>query len=118
MVDESYRRTAKYSKAHWALIQAETDEINRAIASLMDRDPADSEVQARVGQWFRLINDRFYTCTLEILRGLGDLYVDDSRFTEHYDKVRPGLAKFMRKAMHVYCDRSAGNPASLSGASL
>ncbi|MGQ9677035.1 MAG: TipAS antibiotic-recognition domain-containing protein, partial [Chloroflexota bacterium] len=33
--------------------------------------------------------------------------VEDSRFTEFYDKYRPGLAKFMRAAMHAYADRLA-----------
>jgi MerR family transcriptional regulator, thiopeptide resistance regulator len=28
-------------------------------------------------------------------RGLGQMYVDDPRFTATYDKVRPGLAIFM-----------------------
>ena len=32
-------------------------------------------------------------------RGLGQMYVDDPRFTATYDKVRPGLAVFMRDAM-------------------
>jgi hypothetical protein len=104
VVDESHRRTGKYTKADWATIQAEGNEIKEAIASRMDQGPADPEVQARVGQWFRVINDRFYTCTPEIFRGLGDLYVDDSRFAANYEKVRPGLAAFMRAAMHLYCD--------------
>lgn len=105
VVDESYRRTDKYTEADWAAIGAESDEINRAMAAMMDREPTDPEVQRWIGQWFRLINDRFYECTPEVFRGLGDLYVDDGRFTEFYDKYRPGLAKFMRAAMHAYVDR-------------
>ncbi|MDP2211659.1 MAG: TipAS antibiotic-recognition domain-containing protein [Candidatus Aquicultor sp.] len=66
--------------------------------------PADDEVQEQIGQWFKHINDRFYTCTPEIFRGLADMYVADKRFTEFYDKVRPGLAGFKRDAMHLYCD--------------
>lgn len=50
------------------------------------------------------ITDSFYNCTLEIFRGLGDLYVQDEHFTANIDKVKPGLAKFMREAMHLYCD--------------
>lgn len=107
VVDESYRRTEKYTKADWAAIGAESDEINRAMAEMMDREPTDPEVQRRIGQWYRLINDRFYECTPEMFRGLGDGYVEDSRFTEFYDKYRPGLAKFMRAAMHAYADRLA-----------
>ncbi|MDP3488427.1 MAG: TipAS antibiotic-recognition domain-containing protein [Bacillota bacterium] len=37
-------------------------------------------------------------------RGLGDLYVEDERFTANIDKVKPGLASFLRVVMHFYCD--------------
>ena len=33
-----------------------------------------------------------------------DLYVMDERFTEYYEKINPGLAEFMRDAMHHYVD--------------
>ena len=105
-VDESERRAASYTKADWEDVQRESGEIINGMAALMERDPSDPEVQALVERWFRLINHRFYDCSLEIFRGLGDLYVDDARFTAFYDKVRPGLAAFTRAAMHAYCDRA------------
>lgn len=103
--EESARRTKQYTKADWAAIQQEGQEITLGLASLMDRDPADPEVQQWVGKHHQMINDRFYTCSLQVYRGLGDLYVQDERFTANYEKVKPGLAAFMRAAMHVYCDR-------------
>ena len=105
-VDESERRVAGYTKADWEDVQRESGEIVNGMAALMERDPSDPEVQALVERWFRLINHRFYDCSLEIFRGLGDLYVDDARFTAFYDKVRPGLAAFTRAAMHAYCDKA------------
>jgi DNA-binding transcriptional MerR regulator len=107
-VDESIRRASRYTKEDWVAIQAETNEINQTLAARMDGDPADPEVQRQVDRWFHLINDRYYDCSLEVFRGLGDLYVEDSRFTAFYDAVRPGLAQFKRAAMHAYCDRQAG----------
>lgn len=104
VVDESVRRTSKFTKEDWAEIGAESNEINQAMASLMGRDPAEAEVQKWIGRWYKLINDRFYTVTPCVFRGLGDGYVADSRFTAFYDKVKPGLAEFMRAAMHVYAD--------------
>jgi hypothetical protein len=104
-VDESYRRTSKYTKEDWAAIQAETKEIEQGLAGLMDQDPADPEVQKLIDRHYRQINERYYACPLEMYRGLGDLYVGDPRFTAHYDETRPGLAAFMRKAMHVYCEK-------------
>lgn len=104
IVDESYRRVSKYSKGDWDAVQSEINEINQCVAAHLEGDPADPEVQAAVERWFRLINERFYSCSLEIFRGLGDLYVGDERFTAFYDKVKPGLAPFLRKAMHIFCD--------------
>ncbi|MDF2686356.1 MAG: putative transcriptional regulator [Clostridia bacterium] len=37
--------------------------------------------------------------------GLGQMYVDDSRFTEFYDKHQPGLAIFLRDAILVYTNQ-------------
>ncbi len=105
IVDESERRVATYGKSDWADIQQESGAINQAMADLMGTDPAGPAVQETIGRWFNLINDRFYTCTPEIFRGLGDLYVQDGRFTATYDKVKPGLAHFMREAMQIYADR-------------
>jgi DNA-binding transcriptional MerR regulator len=104
-VDESVRRTKHYGKADWQALFAEMGGLTQIIADNMERGPADPTVQAQVARWHRIINERFYDCTLEIFRGLGDLYVDDPRFTANYDKVRPGLARFMRAAMHLYADR-------------
>jgi DNA-binding transcriptional MerR regulator len=101
---ESERRTARYSKADWDVIKAESEEITRVIAALSERDPADPEVQRWIARHHGQINQRFYTCPPEIYRGLGDMYVDDPRFTAVYDSVKPGLARFMRDAMHVYAD--------------
>lgn len=105
-VDESYRRTANYTKADWARLQDEMQAIGAEMAAGMDRgDPGAPEVQAAVEHWHRFINEKFYDCSLEVFRGLGDLYVDDARFTATYEKIRPGLAPFLRQAMHEYCDR-------------
>jgi DNA-binding transcriptional MerR regulator len=101
---ESMKKTAKYTKEDWAKIMADVNRIYQRIAALMDKGPADPEVQKAVGEWRRHITENFYNCTLEIFRGLGELYVEDRRFTENIDKVKPGLAAFLREAMCVYCD--------------
>ncbi|MCC7105683.1 MAG: MerR family transcriptional regulator [Chloroflexi bacterium] len=106
---ESERRAASYTRADWDAIKAESQEIERHLAALADRDPADPEVQRWIARHHQQINDRFYTCSLEVYRGLGDLYVDDPRFAAYYDRVRPGLARFMREAMRVHADRLAAS---------
>jgi DNA-binding transcriptional MerR regulator len=108
-VDESWQRASRYSREDLERIKAEGEDYTVKIAALMDRDPADAEVQWQVGRHFKLINDSYYACTPEIFRGLGEMYVRDSRFTEFYDRVKPGLADFMRRAMAVYADQLAAD---------
>ena len=104
---ESQRRTSRYSMADWEAIQAEGQAYPVALAELMERDPADPEVQAQIARHHKLIDERFYPCPPEIFRALGEGYVADERFTAFYDKVKPGLAAFMRDAMAVYADALA-----------
>jgi DNA-binding transcriptional MerR regulator len=42
----------------------------------------------------------------EHFAGLGQMYVDDSRFTANYDRHGAGTAAFIRDAMKVYADRN------------
>jgi len=104
IMDETEARTANYNRNDWAGIQARWDEIYRQIATAMDKGPADPQVQALIGEYRQHITDHFYDCTLEIFRGLGDLYVSDERFTANIDKYQPGLAAFLKAAIHYYCD--------------
>ena len=104
VVAESERRTGSYSKADWAAIKVEGGEITLRIALLMERGPADPETQEAVGGFYRHINDRFYACTPEIFRDLGELYIQDQRFTAFYENIKPGMADFLREAMRIYCD--------------
>lgn len=101
---ESQKKTAAYSKDDWASIQARGNEIYQNIAALMDHSPADMQVQKAIGACRQHITDSFYNCTPEIFRGLGDLYIQDGRFTASINKVKPGLARFMSEAIRLYCD--------------
>ena len=49
------------------------------------------------------ITENFYTCTDEILSGLGKMYVYDERFTENIDKHAKGTSSFISEAINAYC---------------
>ena len=49
------------------------------------------------------ITENFYTCTNEILAGLGSMYVADERFKNNIDKHSSGTAEFISKALEYYC---------------
>ena len=65
---------------------------------------ADSaEAQALVAKLQAHITANYYTCTDEILAGLGQMYVCDERFKKNIDKYGDGTAAFVSKAIAVFC---------------
>ena len=107
---ESQRRTARYTKADWERISAETEENNRLIVAALDAGvPADSEQAMDAAEAARVLIDHwFYPLDGEFHRSLGDMYVQDPRFAKTYEDLRPGLAQYLRDAIHANADRLAG----------
>ena len=104
---ESKDKTSKYSKNDWENIMGEVRTIYQELANLMDKDPADKEVQVLIEKWRNHISKNFYNCTIEIFSGLALMYVADERFTKNIDKYGEGLAQFLSDAMNVYCDNNS-----------
>ena len=66
--------------------------------------PADEAVQAQVKKLQDYITNNFYTCTNEILAGLGKMYACGGDFTTNIDKAGgEGTAVFVNEAIEVYC---------------
>ncbi|MGH4123565.1 MAG: MerR family transcriptional regulator [Clostridium sp.] len=101
---ESAKKTSKYTKADWAKINITNEKIYGEIVANMHKGITDPEVQNAVAELRQEITSNFYNCTIEIFRGLGDLYVNDERFTANIDKHKEGLAKFLSEAIKYYCD--------------
>ena len=102
---KEYEEKAKnYKKNDFDKIQIEMNEKLSSIAKFMDKGYDSKEVQGALGEYRRYINDNFYHCTLDIFRGLSELYVSDPRFTKNIDSVATGLSNFLKKAIDFYCD--------------
>ncbi len=65
--------------------------------------PESEATQSLCKKLQQFITDNFYTCTREILAGLGEMYVLDERFRENIDKNGEGTAEFIRSALRIYC---------------
>ena len=66
---------------------------------------ADSvEVQALVAKLQAHITENYYTCTDEILAGLGKMYVADERFKKNIDKYGEGTAEFAAEGIRIYVE--------------
>jgi DNA-binding transcriptional MerR regulator len=102
---QSQERVGKLTKEEWIKIKAEGEVITQSIAGMFSAGkPAGSaDVQEQIDRFYRHLH-HFYDPGYEMFKGLGQMYVDDPRFTEHYEKRVKGLAVFMRDAMAVYAD--------------
>jgi DNA-binding transcriptional MerR regulator len=104
---ESQRKWSSYTKDQKDAIKAEGGEITlRMVSSDPDASPDDPEVQAAIGDYHAYINKYFYTCEVEFIRGLADMWVQDPRFAVNYERVREGGAAFVREAAHIFCDNN------------
>jgi DNA-binding transcriptional MerR regulator len=101
---ESRQRTRRYTREDWAAIRKEAGEITGGIAARMAHGPSDPQVQDLVRRYREHISRSYYDCSAEVFRGLADLYLQDARFTASWERIAPGLARFMSEAMRLYCD--------------
>ena len=106
---QSAARTKSYTKDDWAAVKAEMEAVNAAfVAALQSGEPATSAAAMDAAEQHRRhIHDRFYDIDHDFHRGLADLYVSDPRFTKTYDDIAPGLAAYVRDAIHANADRQA-----------
>ena len=66
--------------------------------------PAAGEAQALVAKLQDYITAHYYTCTRQILRGLGQMYIAGDSMTENIDKAGgAGTARFACDAIEIYC---------------
>lgn len=66
----------------------------------------DKAVQEKIAALQAYINENFYTCSNDILKELGEMYVCDDRFKKNIDRFGgEGTAKFVREAIFVYCEK-------------
>ncbi len=106
---ESAARTKSYTEDNWHAIKAQGSAVTNTLAQVMSAGlPATSvEAMNAAEQARQHISRWFYDCPVEVHRNLGDMYVADERFTASYEKVAPGLAAYVRDAIHANADRTA-----------
>ena len=101
---EYSEKTKGYSKAKW-------DKANDGMMSIFAEfstlkasgvEPNSEQAQALVVKLQKHITDNYYTCTDDILKGLGQMYVYDERFKKNIDKHGDGTAEFVSKAIAIY----------------
>ena len=101
---EHEQKTKNYTKEKWAEandgMMAIFAEFAACRASGASVDSV--ETQGLVAMLQAHITENYYTCTEEILAGLGKMYVADERFKKNIDKCGDGTAEFTAEAIKVY----------------
>lgn len=104
--EQSQARTAQFSKQDWIEVKESGHDLNRRLAEAMNGGAAPSSEQAMdLAEEHHRSIEVFYDCPYAMHRGLGDMYTSDERFTRTYEEVAPGLAQWLRDAIHANADR-------------
>ena len=96
------QKTKNYTKEKWAEVNEGLMAIFAEFAALKNSGAsADSaEAQLLVAKLQAYITENYYTCTDEILAGLGKMYVADERFKNNIDTYGEGTAEFASSAIN------------------
>ena len=102
---EHEQKTKSYTKEKWAQANDGLMAIfaEFAVCKQNGAEADSNEAQALVVKLQTHITENYYTCTDEILAGLGKMYVADERFKKNIDKYGEGTAEFAATAIEVYC---------------
>ena len=106
---ESQRKTRAMTKDDWLRVKAEGDDVERRFAEALAAGvPADSEQAMHLAEEHRQqISRNFYDCSPEMHAGLGRMYLEDERFTAHYEQIAVGLAQYVSTAVQANAARQA-----------
>ena len=100
---EAYQAFEKNPQTDFSVITEEMAAIMRDFAKLKEFSFSDSKVQKQVETLQSYISEHFYPCDMEILSGLGQMYIADNRFTAFIDKAAgQGTASFVSSAIAEY----------------
>ena len=104
---EHEQKTKNYTKEKWAEANDGLMAIFAEFATCKQRGAGvdSNEAQAIVAKLQAHITTNYYTCTDEILAGLGKMYVCDEQFKKNIDKYGEGTAEFAAGGIRIYVEK-------------
>ena len=102
---QEYEQKAKgRSKSETMEVSRQMMEIFAEFGAIRNGDPASSEARALVRKLQDFISAHYYTCTDQILSGLGQMYAAGGEMTDNIDSSGgEGTAVFASQAIRVFC---------------
>lgn len=101
--NEDFRKMTKEEYDELAKLSEEV--LSTLYEALKTGDPSSPLAQKAADLHKQWITFCWGTYDKEAHANLAQMYVDDVRFTEYYDKDNPGAAKFLRDAIWIYTGR-------------
>jgi len=107
VVDASNEKVLAMDEAAYQGAQELEAELYRLLAQAAEEGDPKSPLAQRIcelhRQWLCLYwPEGAYS--KEAHRTLGEMYVEDPRFREYYDKIHPNAAKLLHDALMIYCE--------------
>ena len=97
-------KTSGQSKAQLQETGDKLMDIFREFGEVKHLSPACTEAQALVAKLQNFITENYYTCTKQILFGLGQMYAAGDEMNENIDKAGgEGTGAFVKEAIIIYC---------------
>ena len=101
---EYERKTEGRSEAETMEVSRQMMDIFAEFGAVRDGDPASAEAQGLVRKLRDFISAHYYTCTDQILAGLGQMYAAGGEMTENIDsRGGEGTAAFAARAIGIFC---------------
>ena len=101
---ESQEKTRGKSRDQLASEADGLMDLFRRLGQFRTGDPAAPEVQSLVGELQRCISEHYYSCTKQILFGLGQMYAAPGEMNENIDRAGgEGTGDFAHRAIEIYC---------------
>ena len=103
---EHEQKTKNYTKEKWAEANDGLMAIFAEFAACKNSGASanSAEAQTLAAKLQAHITANYYTCTDEILAGLGKMYVADERFKKNIDKYGEGTAEFASEGIRIYVE--------------
>ena len=103
---EFAEKSKGWTKEYESGLMADFSKLFEEFGTMKEMDPASAEVQSQVKKVQDFITKNMYTCTNDILYGLGTGYVGGGELQENIDKMGgKGTAEFIFNAIKIYCGR-------------
>lgn len=108
-VEVAEKSLRSLTKTDFEALKRESLEISSGLASMTGNDPTSEVVQRQIARHYEVIRKFWGTSgstdpQAEAYKGLGDLYVNDERFTQIDGQPNPIFALFMQKAMAYFAE--------------